>query len=77
MEYFWDYVDEQAGGCGPMIGNAELFASFRQPDEVSVDGVAEPTAMALDSRRGDAWRYRILCEYWKDGQLWFPDDSLT
>lgn len=68
VELFWDYIDEQAGGCGPMIGNAELFALFHSSNDERVEGAQELTPMALDSRPASAWRYRVLREFWKTAQ---------
>lgn len=77
LDRFWVYVDEQREGLNPFSqGFADLFASFRDSDEVLIDGAVVPTWVTLDPQWGSRWRYRELLRFWTDAPRRFPDGCL-
>lgn len=50
---------------GGMTGSADMFASFRDSDEVLVAGANEFDFVMLDASTGSNWRFVMLKEYWE------------
>lgn len=77
FERFWKYVDAQGRALSPFSrAAADLFASFRDTNEVLVDGALMPTLIALDPSWGSNWRYKNLSEFWDNAPKHFPDGSI-
>lgn len=77
LDRFWKYVDAQDRSLSPFSrAAADLFASFRDTNEVLVDGAMAPTFIALDPSWGSNWRYKNLSEFWANAPRQFPDGSI-
>lgn len=77
LERFWKYVDAQGRSLSPFSrAAADLFASFRDTNEVLVDGAVMPTLIMLDPRWGSNWRYNNLAAFWANAPRYFPDGSV-
>lgn len=77
LERFWKYIDAQGRSLSPFSrAAADLFASFRDTDEVLVDGAVTPTFIALDTSWGSSWRYKNLSAFWANAPRHFPDGSI-
>lgn len=71
---YWAYCDGQRAALNPFSsGPADLFASFKDADEVLVDGAVEPTMISLDPSWGTSWRFKTLAEFWSTAPRAFPD----
>ncbi|EIC27894.1 hypothetical protein [Methylomicrobium album] len=76
-ERFWTYVDTQDGLLNPFSrGAVDLFASFRDFNEVLVEGAVTPTFISLDPSWGSSWRYKNLSTFWENAPRYFPDGSI-
>lgn len=77
LDRFWKYVDAQGRSLSPFSrAAADLFASFRDTNEVLVDGAITPTFIALDPSWGSNWRYKNLAAFWANAPRHFPDGSI-
>jgi hypothetical protein len=77
LERFWSFLDGSRGMLGPVTGVADLFASFRDSNELLVDGAVTPDMISLDPHWGSNWRYRELVGFWTNAPPLFPDHSDT
>lgn len=76
LERFWAYIDAQGQSLSPIsMAPVDLFASFRDTNEVLVDGAITPTLIALDPSWGSNWRYTNLAKFWANAPQYFPDGS--
>lgn len=76
LERFWAFLDGQEGLFGrSLAGYADMFASFRDTNEVLVDGAMTPSMIMLDPHWGTSWRFRELEAFWKRAPEVFPDNS--
>ncbi len=76
LERFWTFADGGRGTLSPFSqAQADMFASFRDMNEVLIDGAVNPTFISLDPHWNSSWRYRQLCEFWSDAPVRFPDAS--
>lgn len=73
LERFWKFVDQGRTTLSPFSqSQADMFASFRDMNEVLVDGAVSPTFIFLDPHWNSSWRYRELCEFWSNSPIRFP-----
>lgn len=71
---YWAFCDRQRSALNPFSrAPADLFASFKDTDEVLVDGAIEPTMISLDPSWGTSWRFKVLAEFWSRAPRIFPD----
>jgi len=76
LDRFWKYVDATGRSLSPFSrGAADLFASFRDTNEVLVDGAVTPAFIGLDPHWGSSWRYNNLSSFWANAPRFFPDGS--
>lgn len=74
LQRYWVFCDGQRSALTPFSrGPADLFASFKDTDEVLVDGAIEPTMISLDPSWGTSWRFKVLAEFWSRAPRIFPD----
>ena len=74
LQRYWAFCDGQRSALNPLSrGPADLFASFKDTDEVLVDGAVEPTMISLDPSWGTSWRFKVLAEFWSIAPRVFPD----
>ena len=74
LQRYWVFCDEQRSALTPFSrGPADLFASFKDTDEVLVDGAVEPTMISLDPSWGTSWRFKALAKFWARAPRVFPD----
>lgn len=74
LRRYWAFCDGQRSALTPFSsGPADLFASFKDTDEVLVDGAIEPTMLCLDPSWGTSWRFKVLAEFWSRAPRIFPD----
>ncbi|MCX7110957.1 MAG: hypothetical protein NTX45_12710 [Proteobacteria bacterium] len=77
LERFWKYADSHDRMLNPFSrAPADLFASFRDSNEVLVEGAVTPTLIALDPSWGSSWRYKNLSTFWANAPRHFPDGSI-
>ncbi len=58
LERFWAFSDGGRGMLSPLSrAQADMFASFRDMNEVLVDGAVNPTLISLDPHWNSSWRY--------------------
>jgi len=74
---FLAYVENYKSRIGPLIGNADLFASFRDSYSILIDGAVEPSMIALDPHWGSSWRFKELKNFWDMAPSEFPDNEPT
>ncbi|MGH8335742.1 MAG: hypothetical protein ACRETL_02695, partial [Gammaproteobacteria bacterium] len=76
LQRYWAFCDGQRSALTPFSrGPADLFASFKDTDEVLVDGAIEPTMISLDPSWGTSWRFKVLAEFWSRAPRIFPDST--
>jgi hypothetical protein len=76
LQRYWAFCDLQRSALTPFSsGPADLFASFKDTDEVLVDGAVEPTMISLDPSWGTSWRFKALAEFWSRAPRVFPDHT--
>lgn len=76
LQRYWAFCDGQRSALDPFSrGPADLFASFRDTDEVLVDGAVEPSMISLDPSWGTSWRFKVLAEFWSRAPRVFPDGT--
>lgn len=76
LERFWSFVDDGKQTISPLSqAQADLFASFRDLNEVLIDGAVSPDFISLDPHWNSSWRYRELCKFWSDAPTRFPNSS--
>lgn len=76
LERYWKYVDEQRGSLSPLSGGAaDLYASFKDTNEVLVEGAISPSIIGLDPHWGTSWRFKSLVDFWSLAPQVFPDGS--
>jgi len=76
LERFWRFVDEGRRSLSPFSqAQADMFASFRDMNEVLIDGAVSPTFISLDPHWNSSWRYSELCGFWSNAPARFPDGS--
>lgn len=74
LQRYWAFCDRQRSALNPFSrAPADLFASFKDTDEVLVDGAIEPTMISLDPSWGTSWRFKALAEFWSRAPRVFPD----
>lgn len=74
LQRYWTFCDVQRSALSPFSrGPADLFASFKDTEEVLVDGAVEPTMISLDPSWGTSWRFKMLAEFWSRAPRVFPD----
>ena len=74
LQRYWAFCDGQRSALNPFsLGPADLFASFKDTDEVLVDGAVEPTMISLDPSWGTSWRFKALAEFWSSAPRVVPD----
>ncbi|MEL4177997.1 hypothetical protein [Roseateles sp. PN1] len=74
LQRYWAFCDGQRSALTPFSrGPADLFASFKDTDEVLVDGAVEPSMISLDPSWGTSWRFKALAEFWSRAPRVFPD----
>ncbi|SER45758.1 hypothetical protein SAMN05216589_0613 [Halopseudomonas bauzanensis] len=74
LQRYWAFCDRQRSVLTPFSsGPADLFASFKDTDEVLVDGAIEPTMICLDPSWGTSWRFKLLADFWSRAPRIFPD----
>lgn len=74
LQRYWAFCDGQRSALTPCSrGPADLFASFKDTDEVLVDGAIEPTMISLNPSWGTSWRFKVLAEFWSRAPRIFPD----
>lgn len=74
LQRYWAFCDGQRSALN-LFSRApvDLFASFKDTDEVLVDGAVEPTMISLDPSWGTSWRFKALAEFWSWAPRVFPD----
>lgn len=73
LHRYWAFCDGQRSALNPFSrGPADLFASFKDTDEVLVDGAVEPSMISLDPTWGTSWRFKVLAEFWSRAPRVFP-----
>lgn len=76
LERYWAFCDGQRSTLNLFSrGPVDLFASFKDTDEVLVDGAVEPTMISLDPSWGTSWRFKALAEFWSRAPRVFPDHT--
>lgn len=76
LERYWDFCDQQRSALNLFsTGPADLFAAFKDADEVLVDGAIEPTMISLDPSWGTSWRFKALADFWSMAPRTFPDST--
>ncbi len=76
LQRYWAFCDGQRSALTPFSrGPADLFASFKDTDEVLVDGAVEPSMISLDPSWGTSWRFKVLAEFWSRAPHVFPDGT--
>ena len=74
LQRYWAFCDRQRSTLNLLSrAPADLFASFKDTDEVLVDGAIEPTMISLDPSWGTSWRFKALAEFWSRAPRVFPD----
>lgn len=74
LQRYWTFCDVRRSALSPFSrGPADLFASFKDTEEVLVDGAVEPTMISLDPSWGTSWRFKTLTEFWSMAPRAFPD----
>jgi hypothetical protein len=74
LQRYWAFCDGQRSALTPFSsGPADLFASFKDTDEVLVEGAIEPAMICLDPSWGTSWRFKVLAEFWSRAPRIFPD----
>lgn len=74
LQRYWAFCDRQRSALTPFSrAPAELFAAFKDTDEVLVEGAVEPTMISLDPSWGTSWRFKALAEFWSRAPRVFPD----
>jgi hypothetical protein len=79
LERFWKFADslDKDKVLNPLSrAPADLFASFRDFNEVLVEGALAPGLITLDPSWGTNWRYKNLSAFWSDASRYFPDGSI-
>jgi hypothetical protein len=62
---FIEYLGDNSGAVmHGMSGSADMFASFRDSDELLVAGANKFDFVMLDTSMGTDWRFKVLREYW-------------
>ncbi|WDP92321.1 MAG: hypothetical protein HUN04_22395 [Desulfobacter sp.] len=72
LSRFWDYVDESKNLMLPMSGLSDKLGSFRNTNEILIDGAINPDMLFLDPHTGSNWRYEELSEFWKKAPVSLP-----
>jgi len=76
LQRYWTFCDGTRSALTPFSrGPADLFASFKDTDEVLVEGAVEPTMISLDPSWGTSWRFKALVEFWSRAPRAFPDHT--
>lgn len=74
LQRYWAFCDGQRSALTPFSrGPADLFASFKDTDEVLVEGAIQPTMISLDPSWGTSWRFKALTKFWSRAPRVFPD----
>jgi hypothetical protein len=75
LSKFNDYVDTSKEQLfNGFTGMSDLYASFRQTDEVLLAGATTFDYVMLDTFIGSDWRYKNVKNYWDYAPLNFPQD---
>jgi len=76
LQRYWAFCDGQRSALNPFSrGPVDLFASFKDTDEVLVEGAIQPTMISLDPSWGTSWRFKTLAEFWSRAPRIFPDHT--
>lgn len=76
LERYWKFVDAQRRSLSPFsTGPVDLYASFKDTNEVLVEGAVSPTIIGLDPHWGTSWRFKSLVDFWSLAPQVFPDGS--
>lgn len=76
LNRYWKFVDTHRHLLtNSSTGPVDLFAVFRDNDEIIIGGAISPNAIQLEPFWGTSWRFKALEAFWKIAPKVFPDGS--